>query len=74
MKFIKLLLPVVVLIINVFSVQAQHVSDPSLVAKGAKVYSENCGRCHNARPTGRVFEKRMVGCYSAHESKSSYDR
>jgi hypothetical protein len=40
MKFIKLLLPVVVLIISVFSVQAQHVSDPSLVAKGAKVYSE----------------------------------
>ena len=57
MKFIKLLLPVVVLIINVFSVQAQHVSDPSLVAKGAKVYSENCGRCHNARPAEEYSKK-----------------
>lgn len=29
---------------------AAHVDDPALVAQGAKIYSENCGRCHNPRP------------------------
>ena len=28
---------------------AAHV-DPNLVAKGARVYNENCSRCHNPRP------------------------
>ena len=36
--------------LSVFSINAEHASDPSLVAEGAKLYSENCGRCHNARP------------------------
>ena len=57
MKFVKLLLPVITLAISAFSVQAQHVSDPSLVAKGAKAYSENCGRCHNARPAEEFSKK-----------------
>lgn len=57
MKFIQLLLPVVVLTISAFSVQAKHVSDSSLVAKGAKVYSENCARCHNARPAEEYSKK-----------------
>ena len=50
MKLTQIVLPVVALVISAFSVQAEHVSDPALVAQGAKVYSENCGRCHNARP------------------------
>jgi mono/diheme cytochrome c family protein len=50
MKLVKLLLPLITLTLSAFSVQAQHASDPSLVAKGAKAYSENCARCHNARP------------------------
>ena len=57
MKIVKLLLPVIALTLSSFSVQAQHVSDPSLVAKGAKVYSENCGRCHNARPAEEYSKK-----------------
>jgi mono/diheme cytochrome c family protein len=57
MKLVKLLLPVITLALSAFSVQAQHVSDPSLVAKGAKVYSENCGRCHNARPAEEYSKK-----------------
>lgn len=24
--------------------------DPALVAKGAKLWADNCGRCHNLRP------------------------
>ncbi|TWX54640.1 cytochrome c [Colwellia hornerae] len=56
MKLVQLLLPFIIVTsigassISAFSVQAQHVSDPSLVAQGAKIFSENCGRCHNARP------------------------
>lgn len=57
MKYIQLLLPVVVLTISAFSVQAKHVSDSSLVAKGAKVYSENCARCHNPRPAEEYSKK-----------------
>jgi mono/diheme cytochrome c family protein len=49
MKLVKLFIPAVALVLSAFSVQAQHV-DSSLVGQGAKVYSENCGRCHNARP------------------------
>ena len=57
LKLSKVLLPVVALVVSAFSVQAQHVSDPSLVAQGAKVYSENCGRCHNARPAEEYSKK-----------------
>jgi mono/diheme cytochrome c family protein len=57
MKIVKLLLPVIALTLSALSVKAQHVSDPSLVAKGAKVYSENCGRCHNARPAEEYSKK-----------------
>jgi len=57
MKLVKLLLPLITLTLSAFSVQAQHVSDPSLVAKGAKIYSENCGRCHNARPAEEYSKK-----------------
>lgn len=57
MKLVKLLLPLITFTIGVFSVQAQHVSDSSLVAKGAKAYSENCGRCHNPRPAEEYSKK-----------------
>ena len=57
MKFIKLLLSVVTLTISTFSVFAEHASDASLVAKGAKAYSENCARCHNARPAEEYSKK-----------------
>mgnify|MGYP005990714757 FL=1 len=57
MKLTKLILPMIALIISSFSVNAQHVSDPSLVAKGAKIYSENCSRCHNARPAEEYSKK-----------------
>jgi mono/diheme cytochrome c family protein len=57
MKLVKILFPVVALTISAFSVNAQHVSDPSLVAKGAKLYSENCGRCHNPRPAEEYSKK-----------------
>lgn len=40
-----------------FTVQAEHVDDPSLVAKGAKLYSQNCGRCHNPRPATDYTKK-----------------
>ena len=39
-----------------YTVQAQHV-DASLVGKGAKLYSENCGRCHNPRPASDYSKK-----------------
>ena len=57
MKLVKLLLPVIALTLSAFSVQAEHVSDPLLVGEGAKVYSENCGRCHNARPAEEYTKK-----------------
>ena len=57
MKLIKLLLPLITLTISAFSVPAQHLSDASLVAKGAKVYGENCARCHNARPAEEYSKK-----------------
>lgn len=57
MKLIKIMLPFIILSLNGFFVQAQHVNDPSLVAKGAKVYSENCARCHNARPAEEYSKK-----------------
>ncbi len=62
MKLTQLLLSLVIvassaLTLVTFSTQAQHVSEPSLVAKGAKVYSENCGRCHNARPAEEYSKK-----------------
>lgn len=50
MKHLKLPLLLVGLSGLVFFTQAEHISDPSLVAEGAKVYNENCGRCHNPRP------------------------
>ncbi len=31
-------------------IQAQEVAESNLIAEGAKLYSENCGRCHNPRP------------------------
>ncbi|HFB66271.1 MAG TPA: cytochrome c [Aeromonadales bacterium] len=40
-----------------FSSQAQHTQDKSLIAKGARLYSENCGRCHNPRPASDYSKK-----------------
>ncbi len=36
---------------------AKHASDPKLIAVGAKLYSENCGRCHNPRPASDYSKK-----------------
>ena len=57
MNLLKFLLPVITLTVSTFSVNAQHASDLSLVAEGAKVYSENCGRCHNARPAEELSKR-----------------
>ncbi|GEM_PF-141956 len=47
------------LVLLVFSTgsRAEHVSDDSLVAEGARLYSENCGRCHNPRPASDYSKK-----------------
>ena len=50
MKNLTLVLLVLVGLFFNYSSNAQHASDPSLIAEGARLYSENCGRCHNARP------------------------
>lgn len=55
-KFLNGLLLVCLFIISNVAV-AEHVSDPELVAKGAKLYSENCGRCHNPRPASDYSKK-----------------
>jgi len=57
MKLTQILLPAIALSFSAYSVQAQHISDPSLIATGAKVYSENCARCHNARPAEEYSKK-----------------
>lgn len=57
MKLINIIFSLVVLTFSAFFIHAQHVEDPSLVAKGAKVYSENCARCHNARPAEEYSKK-----------------
>lgn len=57
MKLIKLLLPIIALSLNVYSVQAQNDKEPSIIAQGAKAYNENCGRCHNARPAEEYTKK-----------------
>ena len=61
MKSINFVFTIIVLTTSAFSIKAQHVNDPSLVAKGAKVYSENCGRCHNARPA-EEYSKKIILC------------
>jgi len=43
--------------IGSFSAIGQHASDPTLIAKGARLYSENCGRCHNPRPASDYSKK-----------------
>lgn len=57
MKSYQLLLILTGLMTTGFSVQAQHIDDPSLVAKGARLYSENCGRCHNPRPASEYSKR-----------------
>jgi mono/diheme cytochrome c family protein len=57
MKLFKLLLPLISMTLSAFLVQAQDVSKPSLVGEGAKIYSENCGRCHNPRPAEEYTKK-----------------
>lgn len=57
MKLIKLLIPLMSLLLTTFSVQAQNRSELSLIAKGAKLYNENCARCHNPRPAEEYTKK-----------------
>jgi len=56
MKLLHLLLIGVSFVATSYAVKAQHI-DTSLVGKGAKLYSENCGRCHNARPASDYSKK-----------------
>lgn len=57
MKYLKVLGLIFVVSQISDNAKAEHVSDPSLVAKGAKLYSENCGRCHNPRPASDYSKK-----------------
>ena len=57
MKLIQLFLLSSVLLGVNLSAQAEHVSDLTLIAKGAKLYSDNCGRCHNPRPASEYSKK-----------------
>lgn len=56
MKILNILLIGASFVVSSYATQAQHVNS-SLVGKGAKVYSENCGRCHNARPAEEFSKK-----------------
>jgi len=56
MKLLNVLLIGASFVMASYTTQAQHV-DTSLVGAGAKVYSENCGRCHNARPAEEFSKK-----------------
>ena len=57
MRLINLLLLLVGAYAVAFSANAEHVSDPALVAKGAKLYSQNCGRCHNPKPASEYSKE-----------------
>ena len=57
MRIIKFLLPLIAISLNVKSVQAANGDEPSLIAKGAKLYNENCARCHNPRPAEEYSKK-----------------
>jgi len=57
MNYLKYLSVIFVLSLTSSIANAEHVSDPSLVAKGAKLYSENCARCHNPRPASDYSKK-----------------
>ncbi len=37
--------------------QATGAPDPLLVAKGAKLWADNCGRCHNIRPASEFTDE-----------------
>jgi len=50
MKYLLISILGVALTLTSNGLLASHVSDPSLIAEGAKIYSENCGRCHAPRP------------------------
>jgi len=56
-KLTKLSILIAVISVGSFFVSAPHASDPTLVTKGAKLYSENCGRCHNPRPASDYTKK-----------------
>ncbi|RME68322.1 MAG: cytochrome c [Alphaproteobacteria bacterium] len=37
--------------------QAAGAPDPALVAKGARLWADNCGRCHNIRPASEFTDE-----------------
>ena len=57
MKLFNTTLLITSLFLLTCSAQAQHTSDTSKIAEGAKLYSENCGRCHNPRPASEFTQK-----------------
>jgi mono/diheme cytochrome c family protein len=57
MKILSLVVVSLAMLAASFSSFAQHASDTSLIAEGARLYSENCGRCHNARPASDYSKK-----------------
>lgn len=40
------------------ALQAQQ--NPALIGEGAQVYSDNCGRCHNARPSSERTDAEWI--------------
>ncbi len=56
MKLVYTLLLSSIFIIS-YSTQASEKSASSLVGEGAKLYSENCGRCHNPVPATSYSKK-----------------
>ena len=44
-------------VFSVLSIQTQAADTTSSIAEGAKLYSENCSRCHNARPASDYTKK-----------------
>ena len=57
MKLLKISILALTTSFGIFSVNAQDASERTLVEKGAKLYSENCGRCHNPRPASDYSKK-----------------
>ncbi len=55
----KYLIMVVISVAILFAsnANAEHTKDTSMIAEGARLYSENCGRCHNARPASDYSKK-----------------
>ncbi len=43
-----------------FPLRAEAQQDPALLTRGAEVYLETCGRCHNVRPASERTDREWV--------------